>query len=113
MSSQSVSKSFCYDPKTSQKSEAQFNIDKKWELFSLNQLLKDSNGKLTQENKIIKEELEKLQLKYEGLTGCMNELVDEFDELVDERDELKRERDELKRDKEIQKLGGLKLCYKN
>jgi len=72
----------------------------------LENLLKEQflyNNKLRYEN---------IELKSK-LMDETHELKKELDEVKQERDEVKQERDKLKRDKEIQKLGGLKLCYKN
>ena len=65
------------------------------ELIELKYKLMDENNKLRYDN---------IELK--------SKLMDE-NKLKKELDEIKQERDKLKRDKEIQKLGGLKLCYKN
>ena len=63
------------------------------ELIELKYKLMDENNKLRYDN---------IELK--------SKLMDE-NKLKKELDEVKQERDKLKRDIEIQKLGGLKLCY--
>jgi len=52
------------------------------------------------------------KLRYDNIE-LKSKLMDETNELKKDLDEVKRERDKLKRDIEIQKLGGLKLCYKD
>ena len=75
--------------------ELKHHIEEKYELM-------DANNKL-------REQLKQL----EDTRDFYHELAEEKYEIEEELEEVKQERDKLKRDKEIQKLGGLKLCYKN
>jgi uncharacterized coiled-coil DUF342 family protein len=77
--------------------ELKHHIELKYELM-------DANNKL-------RVELKEVQASRKEIRDFYDELVDERDEIQEELDEVKQERDKLKRDKEIQKLGGLKLCY--
>ena len=76
--------------------ELKVQIDLKYKLFDENIKLKES-----------------LQERYTFEEESEEESEDETHELKKELEVVKQERDKLKREKEIQKLGGLKLCYKD
>ena len=86
--------------------ELKVQIDLKYKLFDENIKLKQSLQESEEESE---EEDENNKLRYENIE-LKSKLMDE-NKLKKELDEIKRERDKLKRDIEIQKLGGLKLCY--
>ena len=75
--------------------ELKHHIEEKYELM-------DANNKLREQLK-----------KHEATIDFYQELAEEKYGIEEELEEVKQERDKLKREKEIQKLGGLKLCYKN
>ena len=77
--------------------ELKHHIEEKYELM-------DANNKL-------REQLKQLQADYKEICDLDGKLVDVKEEIEAELEEVKQERDKLKRDIEIQKLGGLKLCY--
>jgi HPt (histidine-containing phosphotransfer) domain-containing protein len=71
---------------------------------------------LQQENAELKKQLKEqteLQETHKELDKAFKELWLLNYGLGEELEEVQRELEELKRDKAIQKLGGLKLCYKS
>jgi chromosome segregation ATPase len=95
-----------------QKENAEIREKLKVEINFKYKLLEDK-AKLRDELKELQEICDLDSDEKEEIEEELEEVKRELEEVKRELQEVKSERDELKRDKAIQKLGELKLCYKN